>query len=199
MITERRDEKFKRVAAFRQEKTVILENVHDPHNIGAVLRTCDSVGIQEVYILYTDDRLTKDNLNNFKISSTGVKKWLHIHYHEDPQECFKAVKAKYSQVLATHLEKDSQSIYDTDLTSSTAFLFGNEHEGVSEESLKYADGNILIPQFGMVQSLNISVACAITLYESSRQRIQKGLYDEHLSVSDQRRQSYYQHFLSNHK
>ena len=199
MITEQRDNKFRRVAAYRQAMTVVLENVHDPHNIGAVLRTCDCVGIQEIYVLYTDARLTEDRWKDFKVTSTGVKKWMHIHYFDDTDACFKAVKSKYSKIYATHLDKDSTSLYKNDLSGSVAFLFGNEHEGVSEEALRYADGNILIPQFGMVQSLNISVACAITLYESARQRIAAGNYNPELNPDDTTRQEIYEHFLAKHK
>ncbi|MBT8189701.1 MAG: RNA methyltransferase [Saprospiraceae bacterium] len=199
MLTEARDNKLKRVAAARQEMTVVLENVHDPHNIGAVLRTCDSVGIQEIYVLYTDERLTPERLSHFKVSSTGVKKWMHIHYFDDCKSCFEAVNQKYDKILATHLDKESKSIYETDHIGRIAYVFGNEHEGVSEMALKYCHGNILIPQYGMVQSLNISVACAVTLYEASRQRIQGGLYSDKLDENDDLRMNYYHHFLDKHK
>ncbi|NNE27224.1 MAG: RNA methyltransferase [Saprospiraceae bacterium] len=199
MVTEQRDNKFRRVAAYRQAMTVVLENVHDPHNIGAVLRTCDCVGIQEIYVLYTDERLSEDRWKDFKVTSTGVKKWMHVHFFTDIDKCFKSVRDKYDKIFATHLDKNSNSIYNHDLSGSVAFLFGNEHEGVSENALKYADGNILIPQFGMVQSLNISVACAITLYESARQRINAGLYQSELMEDDTQRQEIYKHFLAKHK
>ncbi len=123
MMTEQRNSKFLRVAACRQNMTVILENVHDPHNIGAVLRTCDAVGIQEIYILYTDERLSKENLLKFKVSSTGVKKWMHIHYFDNNAECFNAVKSKYDLILATHLNQESHAIHQIDLTRNIAFSF----------------------------------------------------------------------------
>ena len=163
MITERRLAKFERVAAYRQNMTVILENVHDPHNIGAVMRSCDAIGIQEVYVLTTDPRIQRAHAVTFKPTSTGVRKWLHVHHYDDVDKCFADIKTKYNNVLATHINSESESLYDLDLTGNVAFLFGNEHEGISEESLKYANGNFLIPQYGMVQSLNISVACALSL------------------------------------
>ena len=88
-----------------------------------------------------------------------------------------AVKKQCDKIYATHLGVESHSLYDLDLTERVALVFGNEHSGVTEECLKYCNGNFIIPQVGMVQSLNISVACAITLYEAFRQRLNAGYYD----------------------
>ena len=194
LISEKRLAKFKRVAALRQKITVVLENVHDPHNIGAVMRTCDAVGIDEIYVLYSDEKLDFDRLDALGTSSTGVKKWIQIHKFRDIEACFQAVSEKYDQVLATHLAKDAVSMYQCDLSGDVAFLFGNEHEGLTEEALSYATGNILIPQMGMAQSLNISVACAVTIYECLRQRLVKDMYAEELSQEDAWRNSVYKRF-----
>jgi len=180
VITEKRLKKFARVAALRQNMTVIIENVHDPHNIGAVMRTCDSVGIQELYVLYTEARLTEERLKEVQGSSTGVRKWLDVHFYTEPDLCFKAVRKKYNKIWATHLDAESVGLYDLDLTGNMALLFGNEHDGLSEAALSYTDGNFIIPQFGMVNSLNISVACAVSLYEAARQRQHSGLYSTEL-------------------
>lgn len=176
MITDTRLQKFARVASQRQQMTVIIENVHDRHNIGAVMRTCDSVGIQEIYVLYTHAHLTEKHLNDVKSTSTGARKWLDIHFFDNNEACFKAVKQKYDTILATHLDEEGQSLYQQNLTGNVALLFGNEHAGITKEALAYADGNYIIPQYGMVGSLNISVACAISLYEAARQRTAAGLY-----------------------
>lgn len=197
--SEARLEKFRRVSALRQRMTVILENVHDPHNIGAVLRSCDAVGIDEVYILYTEDRLTFDRLNDLGSSSTGVKKWMQLHCFRDVEACFKMVMSKYNVILATHLAEAATPVYENDLTQNVAFLFGNEHAGLTEEALSYATGNILIPQMGMAQSLNISVACAVTIYEALRQRQMKGMYSESLNDSDVDRCEIYNRFVSIHE
>lgn len=193
MITEERLAKFARVAAARQNMTVIIENVHDPHNIGAVMRTCDSVGIQEIYILYTEEHLNEEQLNKVQGSATGVRKWLHINFYRDVTACFEAVQQKYDTILATHLDHEGKSLYDLDMTGNVALLFGNEHAGISEAALKYADGNFIIPQYGMVNSLNISVACAVTLYEAARQRTAKGLYSDQPS-----KPALYDHYVSQH-
>ncbi|MDA8692847.1 RNA methyltransferase [Saprospiraceae bacterium] len=179
--------------------TVILENVHDPHNIGAVMRSCDAIGIQEVYVLTTDPRIQRANAVTFKPTSTGVRKWLYLHHYNDVDKCFADVKSKYDNVLATHINSESESLYDMDLTGNIAFLFGNEHEGISEEALKYANANFLIPQYGMVQSLNISVACALTIFEAGRQRLAKGMYSDDISQSQGYNGEILKHFRKKHE
>ena len=199
-MTPERQEKFEKVVAQRQfNLTVILENVHDPHNIGAVLRTCDSVGIREIYVLYTDEALTEENLVVGKRSSSGARKWVDVHYFEDVNTCFEVVKMKYKQVFCTHLSHDSKSLYDLDLSQSVALLFGNEHDGVSETALSFCDGNFIIPQMGMVQSLNISVACAVTLYEAARQRIEKGYFETNPSASEIQKQELLEEYIKRHE
>lgn len=177
LITEARAEKLKVLAANRQQTlTVILENIYDPHNLGAVLRTCDSVGIAEIYALYTvesPDELKK--ISGHK-SSSGSKKWVDVHIFDDAEACFSAVRKKYEKVYGTHLGTDSVGLYDLRLDNSVALLFGNEHRGISEEALALVDGNFIIPQSGLTKSLNISVACAVSLYEAKRQRIIAGMY-----------------------
>ena len=181
-MTPERQERLKKVAAHRQlDLTVVLENVHDPHNIGAVLRSCDSVGIPEVFILYSDPQLDADRLRLGKKSSSGARKWLKINYYTDPEDCFGKVSRRYRHILGTHLSDDAENLYDLDLTGSLALVFGNEHEGISQAALKYCHGNFLIPQMGMVRSLNISVACAVSLYEACRQRMVVGKYDRPFS------------------
>jgi len=199
MITDRRLEKLNRVAANRQNMTVIIENVHDPHNIGAVLRSCDAVGIQEVYVLYTESRLSQSRLNELDPTSTGVRKWMHVHFFDDVDACFTVVRSKYDKVLATHLNDESVGLHELDLTQNVAILFGNEHDGISEEALKHTDGNFIIPQVGMVQSLNISVACAVTIYEAMRQRTEAGLYNDDLAEDDIYRQGILDHYTYKHK
>lgn len=184
-LTERREEKFRKVIRQRQANlTVVLENVHDPHNIGAVLRSCDSVGIKEIYVLYTEPDLQMDRLYLGKNSAAGALKWVDVNFYRDPATCFADIKSKYEKIYSTHLADDSVEIYDLNLADSVALLFGNERDGVSETAQKYADGNFIIPQVGMVESLNISVACAVTLYEAHRQRREKGMYDQHPTLSE---------------
>jgi len=147
--------------------TVVLENVFDPHNISAVMRTCDAVGIQDIYILNT--KIPPHKRWGAKSSSSAAK-WLSIHQFSNAEECFTALRAKFKKIYTTHLSTDAVGLHELDLTESVALVFGNEHSGVSEEIIAMADGNFIIPQVGIIKSLNISVACAVTLYEAFRQK-----------------------------
>src|SRR6187200_1464799 len=174
-MTPKRREKLQSVLSKRQnDLTVVLENVFDPHNISAVMRTCDAVGVQEIYILNT--KIPRHKKWGAKSSSSAAK-WLTIHQFENAEECFSELRTKYSKILTTHLSSDAVNLYEIDLTQPVALIFGNEHSGVSEEIRKLADGNFIIPQAGIIKSLNISVACAVTLYEAYRQKNNAGHYD----------------------
>jgi tRNA (guanosine-2'-O-)-methyltransferase len=174
-MTPEREARLLSVLHKRQnDLTVVLENVFDPHNISAVMRTCDAVGIQEIYVLNT--RIARHKKWGSKSSSSAAK-WLTVHQFENAQECFKALREKYSKILATHLASDSVDLYEINFTGKLALVFGNEHAGISEEILPFTDGNFIIPQAGMIRSLNISVACAVTLYEAFRQKKLAGHYD----------------------
>jgi tRNA (guanosine-2'-O-)-methyltransferase len=199
MITDKRHNKIKQVVAHRQlDLIMVLENVNDPHNIGAVIRSCDAVGIHQIHIIYSEEGLYCDNRYVGKRSSRGALKWSEVVYHTSLEKCMNIVRPQVSQIVATHLGESAKSVYETDFTQSTAFLFGNEKDGLSKQALAYADHNIIIPMHGMVQSLNISVACAVTIFEAQRQRMQAGqyinasdnltqekmeLYDEYLAIS----------------
>lgn len=137
------------------------------------MRTCDAVGIQELYVLNT---MIRRHEKFGKKSSASAAGWLTIHQFDNTEECIAAVRKKYSKIYATHLGERAHSLYELDLAEPVALVFGNEHAGVTEECLKHCDGNFIIPQVGMVKSLNISVACAVTLYEAFRQRQQAGYY-----------------------
>lgn len=162
--------------------TVVLENVFDPHNISAVMRTCDAVGVQEVYVLNT--RIPRHKKWGSK-SSSSASKWLTIHQHSNAEECFAELREKYSKILTTHLSSDAVSLHEIDFVPSIALVFGNEHEGVSAEIRALADGNFIIPQVGIIKSLNISVACAVTLYEAFRQKSLAGHYATRSLPEDQ--------------
>lgn len=153
--------------------TVVLENVQDPHNISAVMRTCDAVGIQDIYILNT--KIPRHKKWGAKSSSSAAK-WLTVHQFEDTQECFIALRKQYQKIFTTHLSTDAVEMYAMDFTQNIALVFGNEHSGVSEDAIALSDGNFIIPQVGIIKSLNISVACAVTLYEAFRQKQVAGHY-----------------------
>ncbi len=154
--------------------TVVLENVFDPHNVSAVMRTCDAIGIQEIYIL--NDRIPPHKKWGYKSSSTAAE-WLTMHQFTDAETCFEEVRKKYQKIYTSHLTESANELYSMDLSDSIALVFGNETLGVSDHVRKYSDGDFIIPQVGIIKSLNISVACAVTLYEAFRQKSLNGHYD----------------------
>lgn len=174
MRSERRLAKLESVIRHRQpDLTVIMENIHDPHNVSAVLRSCDAAGVMEIQLVYTDEKFPKLG----KKSSASAKKWVEQRQFKNVGECYKQLHKEGFIVYATHLGRGATSLYDLDLTGKVALAFGNEHRGVSEESAELADANFMIPMAGMIQSLNVSVACAVTLFEAVRQRIAAHRYD----------------------
>ena len=167
-MTPERTKKLLAVLSKRQTSlTVVLENVFDPHNISAVMRTCDAVGVQDIYILNT--RIPPHKKWGAK-SSSSAHKWLTVHQYTNAQTCFTVLRQHYNLILTTHLSSDAVSLYHVDFTKRIALVFGNERDGVSEDIRALADGNFIIPQVGIIQSLNISVACAVSLYEAFRQK-----------------------------
>lgn len=175
-MTPERIAKLTGVLVKRQpDLTVVLENVFDPHNISAVMRTCDAVGLQDIYILNT--KIPRHKKWGARSSSSAAK-WLTIHQFDNAEECFSSLRKRYSKILTTHLSSDAVDLYAINMTEPIALVFGNEHSGVSDEIRALADGNFIIPQMGIIQSLNISVACAVTLYEAFRQKSKAGHYNQ---------------------
>ena len=173
-MTPEREHKLSQVLQRRQGNlTVVLENVSDPHNISAVMRTCDAVGIWEIYVLNT--RIPRHKKWGSK-SSSSADKWMEIRQFDDAEACFRALRQRYDRILATALSNEARDLYALNLTESTALVFGNEHAGVSPEVQAMTDGAVVIPQMGIIQSLNISVACAVCLYEALRQKTLAGHY-----------------------
>lgn len=178
VFSEERLNKLLKLVSKRQDGlTIILENVHDPHNIGAIMRSCDGAGVYEIYIVYNHPN--KKEVEDFigKSASSGAFKWVKVHFFDDIESCYKEVRKKYDKIYVTHLGESAKSLHNIDLTQKIALVFGNEHAGLSKLAIDKADGNFIIPMFGMIQSLNISVACAVSLFEASRQRALSGLYD----------------------
>jgi tRNA (guanosine-2'-O-)-methyltransferase len=173
-MTPEREQRITSVLDKRQDNLVIvLENVFDPHNISAVMRTCDAVGVQDIYVLNT---LIPRHKKWGAKSSSSAASWLTVHQYSETQACIDHLRGRVDQIFTTHLSSDAVSLYEMKLTGRVALVFGNEHSGVSEEVLALSDGNFIIPQVGIIKSLNISVACAVTLYEAFRQKQVAGQY-----------------------
>ncbi|MBX3007718.1 MAG: RNA methyltransferase [Melioribacteraceae bacterium] len=173
--TEARLKKITDAAIARQfSLKVVLENIHDLHNVSAIFRSCDAVGVPLVSLLYTFEKFPKIN----RISSASANKWVDVEKFDNTANCIQNLKQDGYTVFASMLDKNSVDLYDIDFTKKIAIILGNEHRGVSEEVAKLADSTYYIPMKGMIQSLNVSVAAAVTLYEAYRQRFQKGMYNQ---------------------
>ena len=172
--TEKRKNKIISVVNSRKKSLrLVLENIHDPHNVSAIFRTCDAVGVPKVSLVYTVEKFPKIG----KKSSASAFKWVEKEKFKSIKECYDSLKSQGYTIYSSSICGDAVSLYDLDFTGKTAIVLGNEHRGVSEEAAGLADKKFLIPMRGMVQSLNVSVAAAVTLYEAYRQRFAKGLYD----------------------
>lgn len=173
-LTEQRLSKITNTLRARQYSLhVVIENVHDPHNVSAIFRTCDAAGIPAVSLIYTKEEFPSIS----KVSSASASKWIEKNKYKRVEECYSALREKGFKIFASKLEPEASNLYDLDLTEKTAFVLGNEHRGVSDEAAEQADGIYYIPMYGMIQSLNVSVANAVTVYEAQRQRRDKGMYD----------------------
>lgn len=174
-LTEKRLQKITKAASARQiSLTIVLENVHDSHNVSAIIRSCDAVGILKVYLLYTIESCPKLS----RISSASASKWMEIEKFKSVDECVSSLKKDGFTIYSSILDPDAKSLYQLDLTGKVAIVIGNEHRGVSDEMKDKSDGIFCIPMKGMVQSLNASVATAVSLFEALRQREIKNMYDK---------------------
>ena len=180
--TERRVNKIKSVLLARQDSLkIVLENIYDPHNVSAIFRTCDAAGIPKVTLLYNTEPFPKIG----KKSSASAFKWVEKEKYKFVEKCYEALKEDGFKIYASHISEDAKNLYDLDLTEKVALVLGNEHRGISAEAAKLADDRFIIPMYGMVQSLNVSVSAAITIYEALRQRREKRMYSsDELSQQD---------------
>lgn len=173
--TEKRLQRIAAAASARQfSLSIVLENIHDSHNVSAILRTCEAVGIPKVNLLYTIEKFPKLS----RISSASANKWVETEKFDSIDKCFESVKQSGYKVYSSFLDPDAVSLYDLDLTEKIAVVLGNEHRGVSEEIKNRSDGIFYIPMKGMIQSLNVSVATGVILFEALRQRELKGMYNQ---------------------
>jgi len=182
-MTERRRRTIDRVLARRQpDLTGLAERPHKPRNFSAIVRTCDAVGISEVHAVPGDDGLSV----HWK-TSQGAEKWVRVRRHDSLRAAVHHLRGRGFQLVAAHPGEDAEDYREVDFTEPTALLVGTELFGVSESALGYSDRSVMIPMMGMTSSLNVSVACAILLYEALRQRDAAGLYRGPRLPEDERR------------
>lgn len=172
-MTSERCARLDAVLARRQpDLTVYTENLHKPRNFSAMVRSCDAVGINEMHVLPGEDDLRK----HWK-TSQGAEKWMCIRTHSSSGDACAHLKTNGFQLVAAHLSDAAVDFREVDFTRPIALVMGSELFGVSDTTLSHVDLQISIPMMGVTQSLNVSVACAIVLYEAQRQRQLAGMYD----------------------
>ena len=172
MITPERMKRLLDVLAKRQpDLTVVLEKLQNPHNISAVLRTCDAVGIQYVHIIEESGVVALS-----KKVSRGSAQWLDISFYDDSLKCIEKLKNQKFKIYVTAINRAAKDFRAVDYTIPCAIVMGKELEGASPNIVAHADECIVIPMVGFVQSFNVSVAAGILLYEAFRQREAMGMY-----------------------
>ncbi len=149
-----------------------MDWVHKPHNFNAIIRSCDAVGVFETHYIPVEEGYRP--LTN---TAKGSQKYVTANKHNDFASVAKELKASGHQLLAAHLSDKAVDYRTIDYTKPTAVVMGAELEGVSPDTADTVDQHIIIPMVGMVESLNVSVACALILYEAQRQRQAANMYD----------------------
>jgi tRNA (guanosine-2'-O-)-methyltransferase len=183
-MTPQRYERIKEMLNCRQpDLTICMEQVHKPHNVSAVIRTADAVGVHEVHAIWPTSRM-----KTLVSSAAGSNSWVQVKTHRNIGDAVGHLKAEGMQVLATNLSEHAVDFREIDYTRPTCILLGQEKTGITAEALKLADRDIIIPMTGMVQSLNVSVASALILYEAQRQRQIAGMYQREDSPLDEEEQ-----------
>jgi len=163
-ITKERNEKINRVLENRtRHLTVVLEDIYQPHNASAVLRSCECFGVQDVHII--------ENNNKFRINPDivlGATKWLTINKYtkqkHNTEECLNKLKNQGYIIAATSLHEKSISLYDINVSVKTALVFGTEMYGISEKVKEMTDVFVKISMLGFTESFNISVAVALSMF-----------------------------------
>jgi tRNA (guanosine-2'-O-)-methyltransferase len=172
------------LATRQPDLTVCLEQVHKPHNVSAIIRTADAVGVHQVHAVWPNARM-----RTLVSSAAGSNSWVNVKTHPTIADAVTQMKSQGMQILATHLSARAVDFRDVDYTRPTCVLLGQEKTGITEEALALADQDIIIPMIGMVQSLNVSVAAALILYEAQRQRQNAGMYrSEHSALNKEEQQ-----------
>lgn len=171
------------LATRQPDLTVCLEQVHKPHNVSAIIRTADAVGVHQVHAVWPTSRM-----RTLVSSAAGSNSWVNVKTHRTISDAVTHLKDQGMQILATHLSDRAVDFREVDYTRPTCVLLGQEKTGITEEALALADQDIIIPMIGMVQSLNVSVASALILYEAQRQRHNAGMYLRTHSALDEEEQ-----------
>lgn len=180
-LSPERRQRLSEVASRRQlDVTVVSENIHDLHNVSAIMRTADAFGVGTIDVIGQSEGF----LGHPKTSSSA-RLWVEVRTHDSTPDCFSRLKEDKKRIFVTRLDPQARSIFEVDWTKPCAIVLGNEHSGVSDKAAALGDESIFIPMAGMVQSFNVSVAAAIILTELYRQRSVAGMYQPDLTPQRQ--------------
>lgn len=173
-ITPERLERIRAVLSRRQKDvTLVMDNIWDPHNVSAILRSCDAFGLHRIHLYYTTEKWPDLG----KKSSASAKKWVERERHDDAAKMLAQFRKDGVQVIRTGFSETAKPLHAFDFTIPTAVILSNEHRGAAPELVEQVEQELYIPMQGMVQSLNVSVAAAVILYEMFSQRRRAGLLD----------------------
>ena len=174
-MTPERFQKIRDVLNRRQpDLTIIMDNVHKPHNLAAIIRSCDAVGIGDIHGISSNEHKVGTNLK----SAGGSNHWVHLHIHNAIETIISNLRSTGFCIYAANTSSKAKDYRSIDYTGPTAMIFGAELDGISSEILNQMDDEIMIPIVGMVASLNVSVAAAVIMFEAQRQRKEAGLYNK---------------------
>jgi tRNA (guanosine-2'-O-)-methyltransferase len=181
LLTADRREKIQRVVSLRNFDTaVVLEGIYDRGNISAVMRSAEGLGFGNFQVIETQEKFKEANR-----VTQGADKWVEVKKWKKTTDCVKALKDQGYKICVTHLDEKSKPLHDIDFSGKTALVLGNEKDGVSREMIEAADERIIIPMTGFVQSFNISVAGALSLYHISQDRLKKNGTNASLNSTEQ--------------
>ncbi|NTU58415.1 MAG: tRNA (guanosine(18)-2'-O)-methyltransferase TrmH [Chlorobiaceae bacterium] len=184
MIAPERFHKIRRLLEQRQtDMTLVMENVNKAHNLAAIIRSCDAVGIHQIHaVSFRSFIRTRQN------TAAGASKWVKVNLGDSVVPICSNLRQEGMQILVATFRPDAVDFRSIDYTKPTAIIVGEELTGPSEDALRMADRCVYIPMCGIVESLNVSVAAAIILFEAQRQREAAGLYrTRHFSDEEYRK------------
>lgn len=194
-----RKQRLREVTQRRQlDWVIILENVHDLGNLAAILRSCDAVGVQTVFVLQTEENLRYKKLEIGAKTSGGNGKWLDVFYYHDRAACLRHAYQLVDSIFCACLTDQANSLHQLALHEPIGLLFGNEHSGVTPETLALTNGSFMIPMYGMSQSLNVGIACAVSLYATSKEREIRGMYGDNIQSTPAQQEALYLRYLEKH-
>ena len=166
--------------ARQPDLTLCLEEVHKPNNVSAVIRTADAAGVHKIHAVWPNE-----SMRTLSHTSAGARNWVEVDTHSNIESAIDVFKTQNMQIVATNLSDNAIDFRQVDYTKPTAIILGGEKHGISRKALTLSDQDIVIPMVGMVQSLNVSVASALILFEAQRQRQLAGFYDRETSALEE--------------